>query len=253
MRIASLGSGSRGNGTLIEDANTCILVDLGFTLKETKRRLGRLGRNPEDIDAVLVTHEHADHINGVAAFARKYGTPIYMTPGTYSAKKQGIIPALTRINCHRNFRIGGIGVEPVPVPHDAREPCQFLLSSGGMKVGVLTDLGHITAFVEQQYQSCDALLLECNHDPSMLEVGPYPYPLKVRVGGPHGHLSNAQAAGLLTTMDLGRLQHLVISHISEKNNLPQLASDALKPVLTKWSGNLLLADQHLGFDWIELG
>jgi phosphoribosyl 1,2-cyclic phosphodiesterase len=252
VRIASLGSGSRGNGTLIEDGNTCILVDLGFTLKESARRLQRLGRTPSDIDAILVTHEHADHVNGVAPFARKFGTPVHMTPGTYVQKKQGTYPSLHTINCHRNFQIGSIGIEPVPVPHDAREPCQFVLSSGGIKIGVLTDLGHVTPFVETQYNECDALLLECNHDPAMLEQGPYPYPLKVRVGGMHGHLSNDQAAGLLEKVELGRLQHLVVSHISEKNNLPELASEALNPVLKSWSGNLHMADQLLGFDWIEV-
>ena len=252
MRIASLGSGSRGNGTLIEDGNTCVLVDLGFTLKEATRRLQRLGRTPDDIDAILVTHEHSDHVNGVAPFARKFGTPVHMTPGTYVQKRQGTYPSLHKINCHRNFRIGSIDIEPVPVPHDAREPCQYVLSSGGIKIGVLTDLGHITPFVETQYNECDALLLECNHDPAMLEQGPYPYPLKVRVGGMHGHLNNEQAAGLLEKIELGRLQHLVASHISEKNNLPELATQALNPVLKDWSGDLHIADQELGFDWIEV-
>ena len=252
MRIASLGSGSRGNGTLVEDENTCILVDLGFTLKETLRRLSRLGRSPWDIDAVIVTHEHGDHINGVAPFARKFSTPVYMTPGTYDSKRQGIIPSLHKINCHRNFRIGGIGIEPVPVPHDAKEPCQFLLSSGGIKVGILTDLGHITPYVELQYKSCDVLLLECNHDPGMLEVGPYPYPLKMRVGGMHGHLSNEQAAKLIEKVDLGRLRHLVITHISEKNNQRELVRKALEPVLRNWTGESCIADQEEGFAWIEV-
>jgi phosphoribosyl 1,2-cyclic phosphodiesterase len=252
VRIASLGSGSRGNGTLIEDDNTCVLVDLGFTLKESARRLQRLGRSPEDVDAILVTHEHADHINGVAPFARKFNTPVYMTPGTYVPKRQGTYPSLHKINCHRSFKIGSIDIEPVPVPHDAKEPCQYVLSSGGFKIGVLTDLGHVTPFVEMQYHGCDVLLLECNHDPAMLAEGPYPYPLKVRVGGMHGHLSNEQAAGLLGKIELDRLQHLVVSHISEKNNLPELASEALNPVLENWSGVVHMADQQSGFDWINL-
>ncbi len=252
MRIASLGSGSKGNGTLVEDSNTLLLVDLGFTLKETIRRLKRLGRSPEDVDAILVTHEHADHIHGVAAFVRKFGTAVYMTPGTYNPDKLGVMPSLKKINCHRTFRVGSIGVEPVTVPHDAKEPCQYLMSSGGIKVGVLTDLGHVTPFVETQYQSCDALMLECNHDPQMLADGPYPYPLKKRVGGLHGHLSNEQAAGLLEKIELGRLQHLVISHISEKNNHPDLTSTALAPVLQNWSGDLHLADQQEGFAWLDI-
>lgn len=252
MRISSLGSGSRGNGTLIEDEDTCILVDLGFTLKETVRRMRRLGRDPEDVDAVLVTHEHADHIHGVAAFARKYGTPVYLTPGTYNPGRMGVLPDLRKVNCHRAFRVGSIGVEPVPVPHDAREPCQYILSSGGCKVGVLTDLGHITPFVEQQYERCDALLLECNHDLQMLMNGPYPWPLKQRVGGIHGHLSNEQAAELLGRLQLSQLQHLIICHISEQNNLPELAIEALRESTHGWDGDLHVAGQEAGFEWISV-
>lgn len=252
MRISSLGSGSRGNGTLIEDEDTCVLVDLGFTLKEAVRRLSRLGRAPEDVDAILVTHEHADHIHGVAAFARKYKTPVYLTPGTYNPDRMGVLPRMHSVNCHKAFRINSMGVEPVPVPHDAREPCQYILSSGGCKVGVLTDLGHVTPFVEQQYASCDALLLECNHDVQMLMNGPYPWPLKQRVGGSHGHLSNEQAAGLLHKVEVPRLQHLIICHISERNNLPELAIAALQEPTAHWDGDLLLADQDAGFDWLEV-
>ena len=247
-----MGSGSRGNSTLIEDEDTCILVDLGFTLKETLRRLHRLGRNPEDICAILVTHEHADHIHGVAAFARKYGTPVYLTPGTYNRARMGVMPSVHKVNCHRAFRIRNIGVEPVPVPHDAKEPCQYILSSRRRKVGVLTDLGHITPWVEQQYERCDALLLECNHDYRMLMDGPYPWPLKQRVGGLHGHLSNEQSAELLHKVEMSRLQHLIICHISEQNNLPALAMDAVQEPTARWSGELHVASQDDGFRWIEL-
>ncbi|HIG41871.1 MAG TPA: MBL fold metallo-hydrolase [Gammaproteobacteria bacterium] len=252
MRFASLGSGSKGNGTLIDDGKTCILIDLGFTLKETERRLRRLGKTPEDVHAVLVTHEHADHIHGVAPFARKYNQPVYLTPGTFNHKKMGVLPRLHKVNCHRPFRIGSLGIEPVPVPHDAREPCQYLISSNGLKIGMLTDLGHISPYVEQQYAMCHALLLECNHDVEMLSNGPYPYQLKQRVNGDHGHLNNEQAAGLLAKMELEKLQHLVISHLSEKNNKPKLAEQAVSRVLSGWRGTLHIADQEAGFDWIEL-
>ena len=120
MRIASLGSGSRGNGTLIEDESTCVLIDLGFTLKETARRLKRLGRAPEDVAAILVTHEHADHVHGVAAFARKFNTPVYLTPGTHAGMTKGSVPHLHKVNCHRSFHIQSLGVEPVPVPQDRK-------------------------------------------------------------------------------------------------------------------------------------
>lgn len=252
VRFASLGSGSKGNGTLIDDGNTCLLIDLGFTIKEAVRRLGRLGVSPDDIDAILVTHEHADHIHGVAGFARKFSTPVYLTPGTYEAKTMGQLPELRKINCHSTFSVGSFEVTPVAVPHDAKEPCQYVLCSEGVTVGVLTDLGHITPHVQRSYQGCDALLLECNHDPVMLEHGPYPYPLKKRVGGDYGHLNNAQAAELLDALDLARLQHLVISHISEQNNQPGLAQDAVKPLLSGWQGSLVVASQTEGFDWISL-
>ena len=253
VRFASLGSGSKGNGTLVDDGSTCLLIDLGFTIRETVRRLGRLGVTPDDIDAILVTHEHADHIHGVAGFARKFSTPIYLTPGTCQAKVMGLLPELHQIDCHSSFMVGTFEVTPVAVPHDAREPCQYVLSSGGATVGVLTDLGHITPHVKRSYRDCDALLLECNHDPVMLEQGPYPYPLKRRVGGDYGHLNNNQAAELLNALDLSRLQHLVLSHISAQNNLPDLARDAVMPLLSGWAGSLAVATQAEGFDWIMLG
>ncbi len=252
MRIASLGSGSKGNGTLVDDGETCVLVDLGFTLKETQRRLARLGVEPTDITGVIVTHEHADHIHGVAAFARKFKVPVYLSHGSYQEKYMGAVPTLHKINCQQNFQINTIEVVPVIVPHDAREPCQYLLRSGGKTVGILTDLGHITPHVEAQYRECDALLLECNHDPGMLRDGPYPYPLKVRVGGDYGHLNNDQAAGLLATVNMERLNHLVISHISEPNNLPALAEQAVAPYLEGGCGRLTVASQEDGFDWISL-
>lgn len=252
LRFASLGSGSKGNCTVVDDGETCLLIDLGFTLKECIRRLDRLDLSPADIDGVLVTHEHADHIHGVAAFARKFGTPIYLSHGTYQPKKMGQIPSLNRINCHAAFDIGTFLVEPIAVPHDAREPCQYVLRSNDRSIGVLTDLGHITPHVSESYSACDALLLECNHDLVMLENGPYPYPLKQRVAGDYGHLNNEQAAALLAEVDLNRLQTLVISHISEKNNHPDLAVAAVTPHLSGWPGALIVANQHEGLAWVNI-
>ncbi len=256
MRITSLGSGSRGNSTLIEDENTCILVDLGFTLKEIEKRLHRVGRKPEDISGVLVTHEHSDHIYGVGAFARKYKTAVYLTPGTLASDRLGQVKDLHKVNCHRPFKVGSLSIEPVAVPHDAREPCQYVISSGRVAIGVLTDLGHITPHVERHYERCDALLLECNHDLQMLADGPYPFALRQRVGGMLGHLNNQQAAGLLQKIELTRLQHLVISHISEKNNATHLALDAVNQVLqanaSGWQGQLQVSQQDTGFDWLEV-
>lgn len=252
MRIASLGSGSKGNGTLIETDKVCLLLDLGFSIKETIRRLERLGRSPLDLTAILVSHEHADHINGVGQFSRKFKLPVYMTPGTYNPSRIGLLEALHKVNCHRNFTLGDLLIEPVPVPHDAREPCQYIFCHNNLRVGVLTDLGHITPFVIERYRECDLVLLECNYDQQMLASGPYPQALKNRIGGNLGHLCNDQAAELVGQLDLARLKYLVVSHVSEKNNLPELALDSLKSVLTGWRGNLLVSDQSRGLSWITL-
>ncbi len=252
VRFASLGSGSKGNSTLIDDGDTRLLIDLGFTVKEAIKRLARLGMAPENIDAILVTHEHGDHIHGVAGFARRFGTPVYLTAGTYDLKRMGQLPFLNMINCDESFMVGSFAVMPVAVPHDAREPCQYVVTSFGVSVGVLTDLGHITPHVEACYRDCDALLLECNHDSDMLAQGPYPHLLKQRVGGDYGHLNNHQAAGLLERIDLARLSHLGIAHISEQNNLPHLAREALQPALRDWPGSLRIADQQQGLGWVSI-
>lgn len=253
LRFASLGSGSKGNGTVIDDGSTCLLIDLGFTLKDAVRRLDRLDLKPENIDAILVTHEHADHCHGVAGFARKFKTPVYLTHGTYRPDNMGQLPSLNRINCHETFQLGSFQVAPVAVPHDAKEPCQYVISSKGLTIGVLTDLGHITPYVRDCYAECDALLLECNHDVEMLQNGPYPWPLKQRVGGEYGHLNNQQAGELLTSVNLGRLQKLIISHISEQNNLPDLAIAAVQHHLENWAGELIVANQNEGLAWTEIG
>lgn len=252
MRFASLGSGSRGNATLVQHGDTCVLVDCGFTLRETEIRLARLGIDGNALDAVLVTHEHGDHIRGVGPLARKFGVPVYLTHGTYRQSRIGQVRDLIKINSHDSFAVKGLQVQPVPVPHDASEPCQFIFSNGAKKLGVLTDLGSITPFVQQSYCGLDALLLECNHDAEMLEKGPYPYSLKRRIGGDYGHLSNFQAAGLLREIGVGQLQHLVISHISEQNNRAELAATAVADALGCQQDWLTVADQQLGFSWRAL-
>lgn len=252
MRFASIGSGSAGNGTLVQTEEVCVLIDLGFTIKETERRLRTLSLVPADITAILVTHEHTDHIQGVPSFARKHKIPVYMTPGTYNETRIGLMPELHLINCHRPFKIASMTICAVPVPHDAREPCQYVVSDGAASVGVLTDLGHITPHVIEQYAACDALLLEFNHDVQMLAQGPYPYTLKMRVGGELGHLNNEQAAYLITRINLKRLRYLVVAHISEKNNVPSLATEAVMTALDGWPGELKIANQSQGLGWIEL-
>ena len=251
LALASLGSGSRGNATLIKSANALLLIDCGFTIKETERRLHNMGHQPQDIDAILVTHEHSDHIKGVGPFARKYQLPVYLTHGTgqYDGLKK--ITRMHHINTHRPFFIGDIEVTPVTVPHDAREPCQFVFRHDNKTAGVLTDLGSITPHVAEQYRRCDALMLECNHCSEMLSMGPYPISLKQRVGGNWGHLNNHQAANLLSEIEVDQLQHLVISHVSEKNNTEILARNAIRRVYGT-EKPLIMASQDDGIAWLDI-
>lgn len=252
MRFASLGSGSRGNATVVEQGSTLLLIDCGFSLRETERRLLRLGCEPARVSALLVTHEHGDHIGGVARFARRYRVPVWFSAGTRAGCRETIATAQV-FGTHSPFAIGDIEVTPFPVPHDAREPAQFVFGNGAHRLGHLTDTGSLTPHIETQLSGCDALLLECNHDRTMLANGPYPPVLKARVGGDYGHLSNAQAAMLLGRLDCSRLQHIVAAHLSEKNNLPQLAGGALAAALgcsQDWIG---IAGQDDGLGWRAVG
>lgn len=251
IRFASLGSGSSGNATLVSHEQTHILLDCGFSLKETQRRMARLGLSLTELDAVIVTHEHSDHLKGVPALARKYELPVYMTPGTYHSRELGRIPHLQLIHNYQAFQIGQLQVQPVAVPHDAREPAQYVFRSPTRTLGILTDLGSVTTHVLAAYEGCDGLLVEANHDRLMLASGPYPPSLKSRVASPWGHLSNEQTAALLQQMDTSRLSHLVIGHISRKNNSLELARRALA-VVGKPLGQVCYACQDEGFDWIEL-
>lgn len=249
MRFASIGSGSRGNGTLVEAGDTCLLIDCGFSIVETTRRLARLGKSPEDLSAILVTHEHSDHIRGVAPLARRFGIPVWMTAGTALMARDCELPSVDWITPHEVFSIGEIEVMPYPVPHDAREPAQFVFSCGRFRLGLLTDVGCITEHICRSLDGVDGLILETNHDETMLSQGPYPPALKKRVGGRLGHLSNRQAGGLLRQIDTSRLQALVAAHISEKNNELVCARAALVAGLAQDPDWLVLANQEDGFDW----
>lgn len=252
IRFAILGSGSKGNSTLIECDGTRVLVDCGFNAREAEQRLQRLGIEAGAIDAIVVTHEHSDHLGGVARFARRHKTPVWMTHGTCAAWRDPEVPVLQRFSPHQRFQIGSLMVEPYPVPHDAREACQYVFTTGGRRVGILSDAGHVTPHMRAVLDGCDALMLECNHDPAMLRDGPYPYMLKQRVGGDLGHLSNGQAAGLLQTLDVSRLQHLVLTHLSETNNTPELARGAVTAALGQDTDWIICAQQNHGLGWREV-
>ncbi len=233
MRFASLGSGSRGNATLVASKTTALLIDCGFSLRETRLRLNALGQDPTAIDAVLITHEHADHVQGIGALARKFRVPVWATPGTLAAAARtlGDLPEVRAFTSHERLCIGDIEILPITVPHDAREPSQFVFQHAGLRLGLLTDTGRITPHIITQLAACDALLLEFNHDADMLACSEYPPSLKQRISGPLGHLSNHQAVELLRQLDTSALQYFMAMHLSEKNNCPdrvrQLAADVL--------------------------
>jgi len=251
VRFASLGSGSKGNATLVGAGDTLVMIDCGFSLRETIRRLACRGVEPQQVDAILVTHEHSDHSSGVAALSRKYQIPVYLTHGTSSTGRCDNSFELRCFNCEDSFEIGGLRVKAVTVPHDAVEPCQFRLTWQGRTLGVLTDLGSITPHVVDNYRACHGLLLEFNHDLPMLMAGQYPPQLKRRVGGDWGHLNNEQAADFLQQIDVAELAHLVVAHVSENNNSRDKAERALLSALDSLD-RVVFAGQTQGFDWLEL-
>ncbi|WP_396589189.1 MBL fold metallo-hydrolase [Bermanella sp. R86510] len=254
MKFCSIGSGSKGNGTLVRSDSTCILIDSGFTVREIENRLAQKGLTALDLSAILITHEHSDHIKGVGPLARKYRVPVYCSHGTAQYHGLGEIPSLRVIDSHDDFVIGDMTITPVVVPHDAKEPTQFIVSQGAKKLGVLTDLGSLTPHIIDAYHGCHGLLIETNHDVHMLKVGPYPAKLKQRVAGNLGHLNNQQAGWFLSQIESSCLQHVVATHISEQNNSVELALAELSQALAWPTDNFIVANQETGFDWqgIEL-
>ena len=255
IRFASLGSGSKGNALLVESGGTRVLLDCGFGPREIVNRLARLGVTPDSIDAVLVTHEHADHVGGAARCASRHGWQVHASHGTAAAAGQLEDVPVRRFDSHASFAIGDLGIHPYPVPHDAREPTQFVFSDGASRLGVLTDAGTITPHIVAMLADCEALVLECNHDAAMLANGRYPPQLKRRITGGFGHLDNDAAAGLLGTLHTrggGRLRHVVAAHLSEENNTPMLARNALAAALDCTADWIGVASQAEGFGWREL-
>ena len=254
MRFASLGSGSDGNGLIVEAGGTRVLVDCGFAVTETITRLGRLGLAPSDLSAILVTHEHDDHVGGVARFARRYDLPVHLTYGTLVALGAAgtMMPRVSLIDSHTPFAIGDLEIHPYPVPHDAREPSQFVFSDGDRRLGLLTDTGDSTPHIERMLSGIDALVLECNHDLELLMKGSYPPTLKRRISGRYGHLDNDTAARILSGIDCSRLQHFIAAHLSAQNNTPALARAAVCAALNcdeAWVG---IATQKEGLAWRQI-
>jgi len=233
-----------------------LLIDCGLAPEELERRLGNLGVAPSSLAAILVTHEHDDHAGHAYAFAAAHGIALCMTHGTRAALEEagkanrGV--RVTFIRGGLEFPVDGLSVRPFTVPHDAREPVQFVVSDGARRLGVLTDLGASTAHVEAMLSGIDALVLECNHDLDLLWAGDYPKWLKKRIASPFGHLDNGASQRLLAALDRSRLQHVIAAHLSQQNNRPPLARAALARALgcaDEWVG---IATQEEGFGWRDL-
>ena len=254
MRFACLGSGSRGNALVVEKNRTRLMLDCGYAVRETERRLARLGLAPGDLAGILITHEHSDHTAGAYKFARKHALPLWLTHGTFRGVpgKSSDLPQVNLIDSHSPFAVGELQLLPFPVPHDAREPAHFVFSDGARKLGVLTDTGCSTSHIEAMLSGCDALVLECNHDLDMLMNGNYPPALKARVGSRLGHLDNQSSAALLAALDASRLQHVIAAHLSQHNNTSDLACRALAQAMGCAPGWIGVADQDEGFAWREI-
>ena len=256
MRFKSLGSGSAGNATLVEATGLLpfrLLIDCGLGIKQLHYRLGEAGLQPDDVNAMFITHEHGDHIGCAHVFSLRHRIPIWMSRGTYAAIGAPDFDGLLRTaRDDQAIDLGGLQLMPFTVPHDAREPLQLSCTDGISKLGIVTDLGHATAHVLAHLTSCDALLLECNHDTDLLATSAYPAFLKNRVGGDHGHLSNAAAAELVQSVNHPRLRHVVAAHLSAQNNRPALVRLALAEALSRVADDIVVARQEDGCRWLPV-
>jgi len=273
IRMTVLASGSRGNSAVLSSSDTSILIDAGLSCKETLKRMHTAGEDPLALKGVVITHEHQDHVNGLAVLARKLRIPIYMTEPTHHAwkrwyrsnaprksdgsKADAHIEQLELFNAGEAFQIGDIGVTPFTIPHDAADPVGFVFNVEGIRIGFVTDLGYMPTSVRTHLRGCDGLVIESNHDLEMLRVGPYPWAVKQRVMSRTGHLSNEELAKFLATDYDGGAAFIVLAHLSENNNLPEVAlacaENALNPRRSLLHANLVrLAAQDAPIESITL-
>ena len=237
MILCPLFSGSGGNATLLAMGDTRLLVDAGVSAARLMRALSLLGVEPQSLSGVLVTHEHADHIKGIPVFVRKTGVPVYATPGTWQGMlaKDADIPREARrvIQAGEDFFVGGINVHPFPIPHDAADPVGYVFLRGGGKLGVATDLGHLSETWLSRLSGCQALVLESNHDVDLLTRGSYPEVLKRRILSKRGHLCNEDSAKALAALACAGTQAVFLAHLSRENNRPELALACARQALTQ--------------------
>jgi phosphoribosyl 1,2-cyclic phosphodiesterase len=265
VSVSVLASGSRGNSAVVSSARAKILVDAGISCRETVKRMRAAGDDPRALSAILITHEHTDHVYGLAVLARKFQVPVFMTEATHRAWARslrddaGECPQLTRLEIFpagRSFQVGDIGVTPFTIPHDAADPVGLTFRAEGIKVGIATDLGYMPPNVCDHLRGCDVLVIESNHDLEMLRVGPYPWSVKQRVGSPTGHLSNDKLAKFFRTEYDGNASYIVLAHISEQNNHPELARGSAENALglrqTLLHNRVMLARQCEPMEAIQL-
>ena len=265
VSVSVLASGSRGNCALVATSSTRILVDAGLSGRETCKRLRALGERSEEISAILITHEHSDHVAGLQRLATKLKVPVFLTAPTHHAwnravrDQEGAIPELPRsehFSAGRGFRVGDIEVMPFTIPHDAADPVGFTFRAEGIKVGFATDLGYMPSSVRQHLRGCSVLVMESNHDLEMLRSGPYPWSVKQRVMSRVGHLSNDALAEFFSSDYDGEAEYVVLAHLSEQNNHPEIARAAAEQALGGrpglWHNRVLLASQTEVLEAIRL-
>jgi phosphoribosyl 1,2-cyclic phosphodiesterase len=255
MRFSVLGSGSRGNAVFIESGNTGILIDAGFSGKELEKRLGAIARSLSDVQALCITHEHNDHICGAGVISRRWSIPAYANYGTFIAgeKKMGKLFKFKEFETGDTLTIGDLQVRSFRISHDTADPVGYVISDGKKSVGYCTDTGKVSHLMEQRLKGCNGVILEFNHNPEMLKNGPYPLPLQQRVRSSLGHLSNEDAADFLAQLLKTEMDHLVLAHLSEKNNTPELAAKAARRSITESSGvNMHIAPQDRPLGLIKL-
>jgi phosphoribosyl 1,2-cyclic phosphodiesterase len=246
LRVCILASGSKGNAVFVSSGAASILIDAGLSGVEIERRLKSRGLDPENLDAILVSHEHSDHIQGVGVLSRRFKLPVYISAKTQNAciSQLGGLYNAKPFECGSGFTINNLSVHPFSISHDAADPCGFTVNQNGTKIGIATDLGIATAMVKEHLKGCTLLILEANHDEEMLINGPYPWPIKQRIKSRTGHLSNAASKTLLEELQHDRLKHVMLAHLSETNNTPQKAAHEVGRALTRCNARLYVASQN---------
>lgn len=254
LNVCVLASGSRGNAVYVSDGETSLLLDAGLSGKEIQRRMQQRGLDPAALTALVVSHEHNDHVHGIGVLSRRFGLPVYISRDTLrsTAARLGRVDRFEHFTCGTGFSIGRLQLHPFSTSHDAADPAGFTVLADGIKIGIATDLGTAPQMVQHHLRDCRLVVLEANHDPRMLESGPYPWPLKQRVGSRTGHLSNEASGRLLQSLQHDRLAYVVLAHLSETNNTPALALETVSRAVTRCRPRLLVADQHRCTELIRL-